>query len=87
MRHSGKAFLGCALYEGVKASNRFPCLLPEGVSRCLNWVKIGVDPWVKPEGWLRLSAHSFGGAVCTVPCFAPDTSEVAARFWLFVSCH
>lgn len=28
-----------------------------------------MDPWVEPEGWLRLSAHFFGGAVCTVPCF------------------
>ena len=70
MRSSGKALLGCVLYEGMKISNRFPCLLPEGVSRCLNGMKIEMDPWVEPEGWLRLSAHSFGGAVCTVPCFS-----------------
>lgn len=71
MRNSGKALLGCVLYEGVKTSNRFPCLLPEGVSRCLNWVKIGGGPMGQARGVVsRLSAHSFGGTVCTVPCFA-----------------
>ena len=37
----------------------------------------GGGPGVGQEGWLRLSAHPLGGAVCRVhvqyPAFAPDT--------------
>ena len=27
-------------------------------------VRVGADPWVRQEGWLRWSAHPIGGAVC-----------------------
>ena len=56
-------------------------------------VRVGACPGVGPRGWLRWSAHPFGGAECRghaqYPAFAPGSSEVAAGvvfFGLFVSC-
>ena len=50
-------------------------------------MSVGADLWVGVEGWLRWSAHPFGGAVCSYhaqyPAFAPSTSEVAVTFWPF----
>ena len=46
-------------------------------------------PGVGPEGWLRWSAHAFGGAVCRghaqCPAFAPGSSRAAVGlFGLFL---
>ena len=47
-----------------------------------------MGPGVRPEGWLRWSAHPLGGAVCRDhvqdPAFAPDNSEVAVGFLLYL---
>ena len=59
----------------------------QGQAHPLNGVRVGAEPWVRPEGWLRWSAHPLGGAVCRdlalYSAFAPGTSEVAVRFWSF----
>ena len=51
-------------------------------------MRIGARPGVGPEGWPGWSAHPLGGAVCRghaqSPAFAPDTSEVAVGFLLFL---
>ena len=48
-------------------------------------VRVGVCPGLGPEGWLRWSAHPFGGgeyrAHAQDPTFAPRSSEVAVGFW------
>ena len=81
-RNSGKPFLGLVLqHKGVKASNRFPCLLDEGVRiGSLNGVNVEVHRWVGPGGRLRWSAYPLGGAVCRDhaldPAFALSTSEM-----------
>ena len=42
-------------------------------------------PGVRPEGWLRCSAHPSGGVVCRghalYPAFAPGSSEMAVGFF------
>ena len=86
-----------AVAGGTKTSNRFPCSLPDGGrAGSLNGVRLGLDWWVRPEGWLRGAAPCLHlrGAVCRDrardPAFAPGTLEVAVGFWpfgaLFVIC-
>lgn len=76
----------------MKTSNRHLGSLPEGCkSGLINWVIVGVDQWVRLEGWLRWSACPLDGAVCRDhaqdPVFAPNTSKVAVDYFgLFVSC-
>ena len=45
-------------------------------------------PGVGPEGWLRWSAHPFGGVECSghaqYPTFTPSSSEVAAGILVFL---
>ena len=47
-----------------------------------------MGPGVGPEGWLKWSAHLFGGGVCNGhgqhPAFAPSSSEVAAEILVFL---
>ena len=54
----------------------------------LNGVRVEVDTWVGSEWRLRWSAYPLGGAVCSYltqyPAFAPDTSEVAVGFLVFL---
>ena len=52
-RNSGKTSLGLVLqHEGAKTSNRCPCsLLEVGQAGPLSGVRVGVDQWVRPEGW------------------------------------
>ena len=44
--------------------------------------------WGQLEGWLRWSAHPFGGAVCREhaqdPAFTPGSSELAVGFSVFL---
>ena len=51
-------------------------------------MRVGAGPGVRLEGWLRWSAHPLSGAVCKVhgqyPAFAPETSELAVGFLLFL---
>ena len=59
-------------------SKSFPCLLPkQGASWFRIWEKVGACPGVWLEGWLRWSAHPFGGIECRgdaqCPAFAPNT--------------
>ena len=52
-----------------------------GRAGAVSGVRVGADPGVRPEAWLRWSSHPLGGAVCRdhaqYLAFAPDTSEVA----------
>ena len=47
-----------------------------------------MDPGVGPEGWLRWSAHPFGGVGCRrhvqYATFAPGSSEVTVGFLVFL---
>lgn len=47
-----------------------------------------VGPRVRAEGWLRWSAHAFGGVMCRghawSPAFAFSSSEVAVGFLVFL---
>ena len=58
-----------------------------GRAGSLHGVRLGVCPGVGQEGWLRWSAHPFGGVECRghvrYPVFAPGSSEVAVRFLVF----
>ena len=52
----------------------------------LQWSKSGDRSVERTEGWLRWSAHPFGGAVCrghAQPCSSPFTSEAAIHFCVF----
>lgn len=48
-------------------------------------VRVRGDWWVGPEGWLRWSAHSLGGAVGRDHAQYPalGTSEVAVGLWSY----
>ena len=54
----------------------------------LNGVRLEADQCVRSEGLLMWFVHPLGGAVCKVQvqhlAFAPDTSEVAVGFGLFI---
>ena len=95
-RNSGKPLLGLLLQqEGVKTSNRSPCLLPEwGGAGSLYGVRVGAGPGIRLEGWF---AHPFGRGMCRghvqYPAFAPGTlflllalQKWQLGFCLFVSC-
>ena len=79
-RNSDKALLELLLQQwGVGTSNRFPSLLAPrewGRAGSLYGVRVGVCPGVRLAGWLRWSAHPFGGVVCRgraqYPAFAPN---------------
>ena len=47
-------------------------------------MRVGAGPGVRPEAWLRWSAHPLGGVVCRgharYPAFAPSSSELAVGF-------
>ena len=84
--------MGPLLQQGAaRTNNRFSCLPAEGGQSCfLYGVRVGVCPGVGPDGWLRWSAHPFGGVVCKghaqCPAFAPGSSRAAVGlFGLFVS--
>ena len=51
-------------------------------------MRVGAGPGLRLEGWLRWSAHPLGGVVCREPvqysAFAPDPSEVAVGFLVFL---
>ena len=76
MRNSGKAFLGSVLYEGVRG--RTGALMGREWDRTHGSCQ-RVGSGCLPTPLVVLCAQ--------YPAFAPDTSEVAARFWLFVSFH
>ena len=63
-------------------------MVGEVLSWSLRWGEGGEDPGVVLGGWLRQSTHPFDGVVCRdhapYPAFAPDTSEVAVGFLVFL---
>ena len=73
--------------QGREISNSFPCSLAPGEGRAgsLYGGRVSMCPGVRPEVWLRWSAHPFGGVECRghvqYPAFAPDSSEVAVGFF------
>ena len=78
----------CCSRRKLRANNRLPCLLAPWESRraslFLVGVRVGVCPLVRPEGWFRCSAHSWGNAVCRglvqYPVCAQGSSDVAIGF-------
>ena len=79
-RNSGKAYGDpcCSRVEREQSTGFLAPLCPErGWAGSLYGVRVEVCPGVRLEGWLRWSAHPFGGVVCRehaqYPAFAPDT--------------
>ena len=75
--------------EEAKASNRFPGLFSKGmINGSLYRVRVRAGSGIRPEGWLRWSAHRLGGALWRAhaqhPAFAPDSSEVEVVFLVFL---
>ena len=60
-RNSGKALLGSLLQQHFPAEDEQPFPLLLGL---VSWGEGSGGPRVGREGWLRWSAHPFGGAVC-----------------------
>ena len=79
----------CSSREQKQVTGSLACSLAKGGQVCSSYgVRVGAGPGVGPEGWLRCSAHPFGGSVCRgqaqYPAFAPGSSEVAVEFfWSF----
>lgn len=76
-------------HEEVNTSNRALAHSHRRAGWLFKWDKGGVDPWLRPQVWLRKSAHRLGCAVrrdpVQFPASAPDTSEVAVGLGPFVS--